>query len=189
VEEPSIGHNPRGRSHVDELMGNRTTPASGRTDEGVEALFRRDYRTLVATLSVLSGRPEDAADAVQSAFVEVHRRWDEVSRLDEPVLWVRRVAINRLIDEQRKRTRRERLNRLLPPQPHVAPPEASEASEIVRAIGDLSIGQRVVVAMHYFDDLPIATIADLLGVAPGTVKSQLAAARARLAAAPELREH
>jgi len=36
--------------------------------------------------------------------------------------------------------------------------------------------QRVVVALRYVDDLPIGQVADLLGIAEGTVKSHCARA-------------
>ena len=70
-----------------------------------EALFTREYARLVATLGVAWHDPEAAADAVQDAFVQAHRHWRKVSRYDDPAAWVRRVAINRLINARRGRTR------------------------------------------------------------------------------------
>lgn len=149
-----------------------------------EAFFRAEYARMVAVLAVVSGRREDAADAVQAAFAEAHLRWDQVRGFDDPAAWVRRVARNRVIDEVRRSARHDRLHRLLPRHGDVGPPEASELTDAIRSLPD---GQRVAVALHYFDDLPIAEVADLLGVATGTVKSQLAAARRRLARTKQLR--
>lgn len=81
-----------------------------RVADGFEAFFRAEYGRLVAALAVASGRPEDAADAVQAAFAEAHRRWVQVRAFDDPVAWVRRVARNRLIDDHRRRARHDRLN-------------------------------------------------------------------------------
>jgi RNA polymerase sigma-70 factor (ECF subfamily) len=44
-------------------------------------------------------------------------------------------------------------------------------------------GQREVVVLHYYTDLPVATIGAVLGVDEGTVKTSLFRARKALAAA------
>jgi RNA polymerase sigma-70 factor (ECF subfamily) len=48
------------------------------------------------------------------------------------------------------------------------------------AVAGLSARQRLVVNLYYFVDLPVDEVARILGIAPGTVKSSLAEARARL---------
>jgi RNA polymerase sigma factor (sigma-70 family) len=51
---------------------------------------------------------------------------------------------------------------------------------VERAIAGLSARQRLVVNLYYFVDLPVDEVARILGIAPGTVRSSLADARARL---------
>lgn len=64
-------------------------------------------------------------------------------------------------------------------------PEASLETDVVDAVrqsvGRLARRQREVVVLYYFLGYDIATIASVLGVASGTVKSALSRARSRLA--------
>ena len=68
----------------------------------LEQLFRAHYDRLVRSLTLACGDGEHAADAVQEAFVRAHVRWRKVRRYDDPVGWVRRVAINLLRDQHRR---------------------------------------------------------------------------------------
>ena len=47
-------------------------------------------------------------------------------------------------------------------------------SELAQFISRVSPAARAVIVLHYFDEMPLAEIADVLGVALGTVKSRLA---------------
>ena len=76
-------------------------------DIDFDEFFRRCYAPLVRALAVAAGH-EEAADAVQDAFVEAHRHWGRVSNYEKPDAWVRRVALNRLTDGHRQRVRLRR---------------------------------------------------------------------------------
>lgn len=52
--------------------------------------------------------------------------------------------------------------------------------DIERAIAGLTPRQRIAVELFYFLDLPVAEIAIVMACSPGTVKSTLSDARARL---------
>ena len=52
--------------------------------------------------------------------------------------------------------------------------------EVGAAVGRLSPQQRAVIYLTYWDDLSVAVVATTLGVSDGTVRRQLARARARL---------
>ena len=62
-------------------------------------------------------------------------------------------------------------------------PDRDRAVDVAAAMGALTERQQQVVGLHYLADLPVATVATLLEVSEGTVKSTLHAARARLRAA------
>jgi RNA polymerase sigma-70 factor (ECF subfamily) len=74
----------------------------------LEDVFRTEYVRLVRALAVYAGDVEAASDAVQDAFVQAHRHWGRVSGYADPALWIRRVAINRVSNQRRGRSRRER---------------------------------------------------------------------------------
>jgi RNA polymerase sigma-70 factor (ECF subfamily) len=74
--------------------------SSAMTDVG--SLFEAEYERLVRSLGVAFD-PIDAADAVQEAFLQADRDWATVGGYDDPAGWVRRVAVNRLLNGRRDR--------------------------------------------------------------------------------------
>ena len=153
----------------------RTDAATSDFDD----LFRAHYDRLVRSLTVAGGDREQAADAVQEAFVKAHLRWRRIGRYDDPIGWVRRVAINHLRDDQR-RTRRKwgALARLAARTPTSEQPV--EPDELGRLLARLPRQQRIATALYYVDGLSVAEIASTLDLAEGTVKSHLHDARSRL---------
>ena len=67
------------------------------------------------------------------------------------------------------------------PSAEAAVLDAERRRELIAAVNGLRPDDRLVIGARYFLDLPEAEIAALAGVAPGTVKSRLSRARARLA--------
>jgi RNA polymerase sigma-70 factor (ECF subfamily) len=146
---------------------------------GIEELFRAHYERLVRSLTVACGDAEQAADAVQEAFVRAHVRWRRLRRYDDPVGWVRRVAINLIRDQHRRSKRKDRaLARLaaVPAMPEGVP-RHDALSEL---LDELAPQQRTAVALYYVEDLSVAEIATAMGLAEGSVKSHLHDARRRL---------
>lgn len=156
-------------------------------DAGFDELFRESYAPLVRALAVGTGDDELAADAVQDAFLQALRRWRKVEAYDRPEAWVRRVAINKVIDQRRRGDRHERAVRTLA----ATDPGAREhdvSVDLQRALAALPLKQRLAVTLHYVADLPVAEVAALLDVADGTVKSNLSDARRALAPLLEVRD-
>jgi RNA polymerase sigma-70 factor, ECF subfamily len=144
----------------------------------VESLFRAHYGRLVRALTVVSGR-EAAADAVQEAFVKAHLKWRVVSQYDDPVGWIRRVAINKLRDEHRRSSRKQRLVEKLESQPQRFA-EEPELDELGAQLASLPKQQRLAIALFYVDQLSVAEVADTLGISGGAVKFHLHQGRERL---------
>jgi RNA polymerase sigma-70 factor (ECF subfamily) len=145
-----------------------------------DGFFRQHYRSLVGALSIAVGRVQ-AEDAVQEAFIQANLRWARVSAMDQPEAWVRRVALNRLIDGHRRSRRHERALTVLQGDADRPAPDVERGDpELAAAVAALSERQRIAVSLHYLLDLPVAEIADLLGVSQGTVKSHLHDARRAL---------
>src|SRR4029077_4938176 len=66
-------------------------------------LFVQSATRLVRSLAA-AGYP-DASDAVQEAFVQAVVHWRRVSRYDDPLAWIRRVAVNKGHNRRRSRRR------------------------------------------------------------------------------------
>lgn len=143
----------------------------------ISALFERDHDRLVSGLAVAFGA-EAAADAVQEAFIAADRRWAKVSQLDDPAGWIRRVALNRLLNGRRNRHRREDIVAMI--RPVEAEDFTAELLDLRDALASMPPRMRAVVCLHHLSELRIDEIAAALDIAEGTVKSTLHTGRQRL---------
>jgi RNA polymerase sigma-70 factor, ECF subfamily len=150
----------------------------------LEQIFRDEYRRLVRALAVAAGDTEVAADAVQDAFLQAARHWGRVGAYDDPVGWIRTVAVRRLADRARGR------RRAAAALPRIA--VGGRVDDIVpdvdlaRAVAALPDGQRLAICLYHLADLAVDDVARALGVSSGTVKSQLSDARRALALSAEV---
>jgi RNA polymerase sigma-70 factor (ECF subfamily) len=146
--------------------------------EDLEALFRAHYGRLVRALTVAGGSREGAADAVQEAFVKAHLHWRRIRRYDDPVGWIRRVAVNRLHDEHR------RLRRKATAERRMANERSSTGEPVLDETAALLAGlprqQRMAVALFYVDGMSVAEVAAAMRLSDGAVKFHLHAGRAKL---------
>jgi RNA polymerase sigma-70 factor, ECF subfamily len=149
----------------------------------LEALFATHAEALARALQA-AGVP-DAHDAVQEAFVQAVVHWRRVSRYDDPVAWIRRVAINRGHNRRRSRRRQASLAQRIAATT-TTPIEANEAGDDLAALIEaLPPQQRLALSLYYFADLSVAEVADAMQLSGGAVKYHLHAARATLARALE----
>ncbi|MDY7090417.1 MAG: SigE family RNA polymerase sigma factor [Actinomycetota bacterium] len=146
-----------------------------------DAVYAAQYANLTVQLYAYFGDRQEAQDVVQEAFCRALRRWSKVSRYDDPVAWVRRVAWNLAVSRwRRSRTalsfvRRQRLQ-----EPQVEGP-STDRVDLVAALATLPAAQRRAVVLHYLGDMSVSEIAERENVADGTVKSWLHRGRAALA--------
>ncbi|MGA7271813.1 MAG: SigE family RNA polymerase sigma factor [Acidimicrobiia bacterium] len=145
----------------------------------MEILFRNHYARLVGSLTLVASDHQSAEDAVQEAFAQAHIHWKRISRYDDPAAWVRRVALNRLLNVRRRLVRKRRvLQKLGAGEP--VPDEINKVADheaLDDALSGLSPRQRAVLVLHYVEDLAVRDIASALGIAEGTVKTHLHRAR------------
>ena len=144
-----------------------------------DTLFAAQYERLVRALTLVAGDAEAAADAVQEAFVKAHLRWRTIGSHDDPIGWMRRVAINQIRDGHRRRVRKDRALLRGSPAVRRSPPRRSRSTSRP-LLAELPKQQRAATALYYVDGLSVAEIATALGIAEGSVKSHLHDARRRL---------
>jgi RNA polymerase sigma-70 factor (ECF subfamily) len=131
----------------------------------------------------------DAADVVQEAFVQAVVQWRRVSRYDDPVAWIRRVAINRGRNRRRSRVRRDALTQRIASTTSSAPmPAVEHDGELVALVAALPPQQRLALSLFYFADLSVAECADAMELSQGAVKYHLHAARTSLGRALDVRD-
>jgi RNA polymerase sigma-70 factor (sigma-E family) len=134
--------------------------------------------TLVRAAHSVTGRHEDAEDAVQSSLLKAMRAWQRVAGQERwrQQAYVRQIVVNTCRSGWRKWGSRV----VIGDMPELAEPAETDAvddRELLRqALARLPARQREVLLLRYYEDLTEAEIAKRLGCAPGTVKSSAARA-------------
>lgn len=157
--------------HSKSLLDGLVTPPS------LDDFYAASYGRLVAALTLTAASREEAEEVVQEAFVRLIPRWEKVARYEDPEQWVRTVAW-RLAKSRWRRllTARKAYDR--DGTTHSVDPPDIRSLEVEEALRGLSIEHRQVLVLHHGLGLSIEECATELRVAPGTVKSRLARARA-----------
>jgi RNA polymerase sigma-70 factor, ECF subfamily len=157
-------------------------PGGRREADDFDEIFRVHYDRMVRALSVACGDREVAADAVQDAFTRAYARWNRIGRYEDPVGWVRHVALNRLRDHFRRtaRGRRafERLAGRADATAVVAAPDTP--SDLLSTLAALPQQQRVALSLFYVEQLSVLEVAHAMGLSEGAVKYHLHAGREHL---------
>ena len=138
-----------------------------------DSFYLREFPAIRAVAWTLTGNVWNAEEVAQDAFLRAHRDWDRISSYDEPGAWVRRVAINLATSRLRRGLREVRALARLAGRRSEDWQLPESTREFWAAVRSLPRQQAAVLALHYYEDLPIADIAAVLSVAEGTVKAHL----------------
>ena len=138
--------------------------------------------------------PDDASELCQEAFLRVHQRLHQFRHESALKSWIGQVAYS---------VAKRHLERLRIPLAELSPVEQEEGLSLLEQIGDgfdleaacadaqvqgvlnaaietLPPLQRTLLTLYHLDELPIAEIATVTGLAEGTIKSHLFRTRKRL---------
>ena len=158
------------------------------SDRRFEGFVAEASDTLYRTGFLMTGDAGDAEDLVQETFLRIARRWGQVQSMDHPVAYARRILINLVLHDADRRSR-QKAELTLPDAGLEAADQ--DTARILRGIDDIAefrwalaqlpARQRAVLVLRYWDDLPVAEVAGILGCSAGTVKSTASRAAARLA--------
>lgn len=159
----------------------------------VEALLRRHHDRIRVLCHRLCRDRGDAEDATQEALIAIVRGLRLFDGRSTFTTWSYRVASNSCMDELRRRGRRPSLSddpdlvlELLDPSSRSTDPveavvQAELRSELQVALDSLPDDFRLPVVLRDLADLDYAEIAQVLDIAPGTVRSRISRGRTRLA--------
>ena len=144
-----------------------------------------------ALATQILGNADDAADAVHDAYASVLSRPEAYDRSKGPLKpWFLRIVRNRCIDmRRRRRPGTDAVEEIADaaPNPEQALRISERARQVQAALATLAEDAREIVVLRDYLDLSYAEIADVLGIANGTVMSRLH--RARLALKEALERH
>jgi RNA polymerase sigma-70 factor, ECF subfamily len=153
-----------------------------------EELYRAHAGKLFSVACRMVGNPADAEDLLQEIFLSAHRKLDGFRGDSALGTWLYRLATNHCLDHLRSRAARmNQLTDALDDEPGQAAgrslaEQTVTKMDLERALARLPEGCRAAFVLHDVQGLEHREVAEVLGVAEGTSKSQVHKARQRLRA-------
>jgi RNA polymerase sigma-70 factor (sigma-E family) len=144
-------------------------------DEAIADLLVRSGDRLLRLAFQLCHDRAAAEDLVQQALEQVYRRWRARGAVEQPHAYARKAVLNEYLRRRRLAASHEVFTD--------SPPETSDRAEddaiverdaMWRALERLPRRQRAALVLRYYEDVPDAEIAALLGCRPATVRSLVA---------------
>lgn len=126
------------------------------------ALYRERRLALVRVAYLLTSDREVAEELVHDSVLAMRPHWPDIA---EPRAYLRAAVVNR----SRSWLRRQRTERTHQPGPQ--PDAALEADEMWDALGHLDERRRAAIVLRFYEDVPDADIAEILGCRPATVRT------------------
>jgi RNA polymerase sigma-70 factor (ECF subfamily) len=153
-----------------------------------EELYRTHSGRLYSVAYRMVGNQADAEDLLQEIFLSAHRKLESFRGESALGTWLYRLAVNLCLDYLRSRTGRSiQLTDPLDDEPTLSEPGSRGLAErtvtkmdIERALSQLPEGCRTAFVLHDIEGLEHREVAEVMGIAEGTSKSQVHKARLRL---------
>ena len=155
-------------------------------DEQAFACITKRYGSLLLRTAYLLVRDEEAAkDIVQDALLLA---WRHMSKLREPTFlraWLLKIVVNQSTSLKRQWARKATLLRAQLLQSYINTTietadfqrgHVEDTLDVLQAIEQLPVNQRVVLVLFYYHRMTMPEIADMLGVAENTLRKRLQAA-------------
>ncbi len=155
-------------------------PAEASFREFVEGSWHR----LLRTGYLLTGDHGTAEDLVQTALMRTYKHWNRVRESQAPEAYVRRAMANITVSAWRRRRLVEHSTAHLPETAGTGDHQNEYAvrDELWRTVRAMPPRMRTVFVLRYFEDMTEAEVAQTMGCAVGSVKSQISRGLARLRA-------
>jgi RNA polymerase sigma factor (sigma-70 family) len=151
-------------------------------------LVRRHRDRLWAVALRTTGDPEDASDALQDALISAFRRAESFRGDAQVTTWMHRIVVNSCLDRIRRRKAKatepipddDRMGALGGPARDDIAETSERRTDVLAALNALNEDQRAALVLVDMEGYSVEEAAEMLGCAPGTVKSRCSRGRARL---------
>lgn len=160
---------------------------AGGDEEAVRRLVEQYGSRLLSAAALLCGNPADAEDLMVETLRRIVRDIGRFRGASSLFSWLYGILfnLNRMLLRSRSRSRLIYMDTLpetpdVRPHPDEALDVADAADCLAAAVRQLSEPLQAVVLLRYYGEMSIADVAETLIIPPGTVKSSLFSATARL---------
>lgn len=127
-----------------------------------------------------------AEDLSQEALARVVDKWRTISRAQNPTAYARRLVVNTFLSQKRRRWSNEVVSDAVVTELVASSADHADGvvdrDALVGALLRLPPRQRAAVSLRFYEDLPDADIAELMGCSVSTVRSTIHRALAALRA-------
>lgn len=188
--KPAAEHLLRTEVRTDAFLVEATLSGSR---EAFGQLVERYQDRLFNTLTRVLGSRDDASEVLQDAFVQAYTKLGSFRGSSQFYTWIYRVALNLACSHRRRNIRRRdeqsvdqirELSGAEPvdrnPQPEQAVERAEQAELVQAALLSISDEHRQILVLREMEDCSYETIAEILDLPVGTVRSRLFRARLQL---------
>ena len=155
--------------------------------EAFEEIFRRNHRLVYGLCLRMTQDVAEAEDVTQEVFILLLRKVGGYRGEANFTTWLHRLTVNQVLMRfRRNRSRREDALEEVEPQAPALATGARRPSQLIdritleRAIAKLPPGYRAAFVLHDVEGYEHEEVAQMMGCAVGTSKSQLHKARAKL---------
>jgi RNA polymerase sigma-70 factor (sigma-E family) len=156
--------------------------------DGFEQFVHATGERLHRAALLLCGDHHLAEDLTQTTYAKVYAKWATVSRADSPLAYTRTVLTHTFLSHRRLRRSSEQPFEALP-ESLAEGPDVTARTDLLAAMRQLPPGDRAVLVLRYWEDLPVARVAEVLGIRESTCRSRATRALGRLRALlPDLYE-
>lgn len=170
-----LGWNPRPSVGV---IPEREQAGLADREQEFRGFFDASFVPLRRLAYLLTRNWSEAEDLAQEAMVRTYRAWSRIR--ERPGPYARAVLLNRHRSLLRRARVEAKHTAAREPDQPVVPDMGEDHLVAWQALGELSPRQRQVLVLRFYEDLPVAEIAGLMGIPVGTVKSLTHRALARL---------
>lgn len=113
-----------------------------------------------------------ADDLVSTTLVKLYQSWQRAQAANSLDAYVYGILAHAWLDEKRRPWRREHAVPDVPDRPSPGPADAD--ADLLALLASLPPGRRACLVLRFYCDLSVEQTAEILGISPGTVKSQTA---------------